>query len=248
MTNIVRDESLILRTRRFKDTSLVVIAFGCKRGKLKLIARGARRPRSTFGSSLEPFTRVRIIYYHRPHKEIYNLSETEIIDDFSEIRTSPCKIITALTLCEFLDQTLPPEQPNPRVYRLALQTIRMIEQSKSLIHLKSLIYSYLLITTGLLGYRPELNICVRCLKKPSNLFSIKYGGLVCSADADQSSIRLTGSAIDLLKRLYFRQQPQVDIPQLELFDKLVQSYIQYHFEGLELKALKFLQNEKLIAI
>lgn len=247
MANIVRDEGLILRNRRFKDTSLFITFFGRYNGKLKLLARGARRPKSAFGASLEPFTQTKIIFYRRETKEIYNLSDTEIINEYTGIRNSPRKIVGAQTICEFLDRATIHGPAQPRLYRLALAALRTIQESNSLEELRSAVYSFLLLGAGMLGFAPNLTHCVRCRKRATNIFSINYGGLVCNRAEDRAGIVIPSKTVSDLRRVYARQEPTADLDHLELIDRLVRDYLQYHIEGLQLSTLRFFDHAELVA-
>ena len=53
---IVQTEGLVLRNFRMSESSKVVIVYTRNFGKVRLVAKGARRPKSKFGASLEPLT------------------------------------------------------------------------------------------------------------------------------------------------------------------------------------------------
>ncbi len=245
MNKVVRDEGLILRAIRFRESSLIVSTMTKRHGRIKLLAKGARRPKSIFGASLESFMHVRLIFYLRENKDLYTLSDTEILDSFIKLRNQPVKIITALGICEFIDKALPPEHSNTRVFRLALQTIKLIENSSQFEHLLSLLYSFLFIAAGQLGYEPNLKSCVRCKKKASNLFSVRYGGLVCSRTEDKDGIPLPGTTINELKQLSVKQKPVGNLKNIELVENLAKNYILYHFDGIKLETIKYLREKDL---
>lgn len=246
MTKIVRDTSLVLRSIRYKESSLIVTVFARKFGKLKLLARGARRPKSIFGSSLEPFTYVRLIFYRRESKEIYNLSETEILDSFPRARNSLRKVIATNAFCEFLDKTLAPEQPNPRLFSLTVQSLGMVAGYNLPNQISAIVYSFLWLAFGLLGFKPHLTNCVRCGKKSTNLFSIKYGGLVCSRNEDKNGIPLPPSTIAELQELYLNLTPRIHYKHPDVVENLAKNYMLYHLESTELRTLRFFQNKGLL--
>ena len=248
MANIVRDEGLILRTRRFKDTSLFITFFGRHNGKLKLLARGARRPKSAFGASLEPFTQTKIIFYRRELKDIYSLSDTEIVNEYARIRNSPRKIVGAQAVCEFLDRATIHGPSQPRLYRLALAALKTVQDSNSIEELRSAVYSFLLLGAGLLGFRPNLTNCVRCKKRATNIFSISYGGLVCNRAEDRDGMVIPSKMVSDLRRLYGLKEPLTDLDHLELVDRLVRNYLEYHIEGLHLDTLRFFDHRELVAL
>src|SRR6266850_444764 len=56
-------EALVLRTYPFKEADLVVSFLTRDQGKLRGVAKRARRPKSTFGSGLERLSHVRMDYF-----------------------------------------------------------------------------------------------------------------------------------------------------------------------------------------
>ena len=247
MINIIRDQGLVLRSFKFKESSLMLNIFTKKSGKIKLLAKGARRPKSVFGASLEPFTHLRLIFYHPEPREIYTLSETEICRSFPKIRISPRRIVAAEVVCEFLDKALPWEQTNFKLYQLALKTIELLENFKKLEELASITYSFLFLAVSLLGFRPHLNNCVLCGRKASNLFSINHGGLLCRRQEDSRSQPLPLSTLADLRKLYLDSVPRANLKNLGVLENIIKAYIQYYFEGIELKAINFFRNINLVA-
>jgi len=51
-------EAWVLHSRPFRETSLVVEAFAREHGRIGLVARGGRRPRSPLGLAAQPFRRL----------------------------------------------------------------------------------------------------------------------------------------------------------------------------------------------
>lgn len=55
MSRIELEPAFVLHTRPYRETSLIVEAFGRDTGRVGLIAKGARRPRSGLRGALQPF-------------------------------------------------------------------------------------------------------------------------------------------------------------------------------------------------
>src|SRR5215470_16395361 len=72
-------EALVLRTYPFKEADLVVNFLTRDQGKLRGVARRARRPKSSFGSGLERLSHVRMAYFQRESRELVNLDSFELI-------------------------------------------------------------------------------------------------------------------------------------------------------------------------
>src|ERR1700691_6797330 len=73
-------ETFVLRTYPFRESDLIVSFFTRDLGKLRGVARRARRPKSPFGSGLERLSQVRMAYFQRENAELVNLSGCELIE------------------------------------------------------------------------------------------------------------------------------------------------------------------------
>ena len=72
-------EAIVLRTYPFKEADLVVSFLTRDQGKLRGVAKRARRPKSAFGSGLERLSQVRMSYFQRETRELVNLDSCELI-------------------------------------------------------------------------------------------------------------------------------------------------------------------------
>ncbi|HEY8670665.1 MAG TPA: DNA repair protein RecO, partial [Terriglobales bacterium] len=55
-------EAIVLRTYPFREADLLVTLFTRLEGKVRGVARAAKKSRKRFGGSLEPLTYVRVAY------------------------------------------------------------------------------------------------------------------------------------------------------------------------------------------
>ena len=104
MTNSDWDECFLLHQRPHGETSLIVDVFTKKNGKMSVIAKGAKKPKSKFFGYLAPFTKLKITYSGR--SELKTL--TNIDRDFSESTNSLSKTTYSLLyINELLIKLLP---------------------------------------------------------------------------------------------------------------------------------------------
>ena len=85
---ICHTDGLVLRGFRMSESSKVVVLFSRDYGKLRLVAKGARRPKSKFGASLEPMTWGRYVFYRQDNRELQILSEGDIAHAFEAVQTT----------------------------------------------------------------------------------------------------------------------------------------------------------------
>ncbi len=72
-------ESFVLRTYPFREADLIVSFFTRDQGKMRGIARRARRPKGPFGSGLERLSHVNVAYYQKENRELVNINSAELI-------------------------------------------------------------------------------------------------------------------------------------------------------------------------
>src|ERR1700756_2668022 len=78
-------ETFVLRTYPFKEADLIVSFFTRDEGKLRGVARRARKPKSPFGAGLERLSHVRMSYYQRENADLANLNGCELIESHFDL-------------------------------------------------------------------------------------------------------------------------------------------------------------------
>src|SRR5260370_20417201 len=81
-------EAFVQQTWPFKEGDLIVSFLTRDLGKLRGVARRARRPQSTFGSGLEPLSPVRMAFFQRETAELANLSGCEVIESQLRVQSA----------------------------------------------------------------------------------------------------------------------------------------------------------------
>ena len=115
MTSGDWDECFLLHHRPHGETSLIVDVFTKKNGKMSIIAKGAKKPKSKFFGYLTPFTKLKITYTGR--SELKTL--TNIDRDFSESTNSLSKTsYSLLYINELLIRLLPKDAVHEDLFQL----------------------------------------------------------------------------------------------------------------------------------
>jgi hypothetical protein len=83
-------EALVLRTYPLKEADLIVSFLTRDRGKLRGVAKRARRPKSGFGAGLERLSHVRMAYFQRETRELVNLDSVELIRSQFDLVSDYC--------------------------------------------------------------------------------------------------------------------------------------------------------------
>jgi DNA repair protein RecO (recombination protein O) len=237
---ILRTEGIVLRTFRMTDSSRIAVLYTRLLGKVRAVARGARKPRSKFGASLEPFTEGAYIVYHKEGRELQTLSEGDILRAFDDVKSDLDRVLQASAISELTDAVTAAEDPNPALYDAlgtALACLGRLSPERS----ETALWFYEVRAAGALGYRPSFDRCVSCGKawqRGRAGFSPRAGGLVCSRCQREpgSVIDLTESAVRGLGELQSAEAP--DVPAVEIPEadrahvrRALRLFVEYHTEG-----------------
>jgi DNA repair protein RecO (recombination protein O) len=116
-------EALILRTYPFREADLVVSFLTRDQGKLRGVAKRARRPKNNFGSGLERLSHVRATYYQKETRELVTLDSCELIRSQFDLVSDFAVGVVLDYLAETSEQLLPAAEANERFFRLLLTVL-----------------------------------------------------------------------------------------------------------------------------
>jgi DNA repair protein RecO (recombination protein O) len=194
------------------ESSKVVVLFTREYGKLKLAARGARRPKSKFGASLEAMTWGNYVFYRREDRDIQTLSEGDIVYAFDDVKANYGRMAAGSVICELLDHMTEDEDRNAMLFSIVIDTLRWVGVLPERL-LDVPIWYFQLKAAGALGYRPHLSGCVQCgnrLETGALGFGPALGGALCKAHANLGMPveRLT---LDFLEYLQTGRPDRIDL-------------------------------------
>ncbi len=172
-----RCEGLTLRKAPIGEADLVVTLFTGERGKVRAVAKGARRSSSKLVGHLEPLTLARLSMAHGRQLDI--VSQAQVEDGFAALKDDLPSMTRGLYVAELLDGFGPEDSPSPGLFRLAVATLRALPRAAEPEAPLRYFELHLLRLNGML---PELYQCVECRKEVSpdaHRFSVNLGGALC---------------------------------------------------------------------
>ena len=123
------DECFILHQRSHGETSLIAEIFSKKNGKMSVIAKGAKKPKSKFFGYLALFTKLKVTYSGR--SELKTL--TNVDRDFSKTSNSFSKTsYSLLYINELLIRLLPKDAQQEDLFMLYENFLMKIIQGDEL--------------------------------------------------------------------------------------------------------------------
>ena len=148
-------ETFVLRTYPFREADLIVSFLTRDQGKLRGVARRARRPKSPFGSGLERLSQVRMAYFQKENAELVNLSGCELIESQFGLQSEYAMSVVLDYFTEVAEQLLPPNEPNEKFFRLLASMLAFLREGGNL----WIAVAYFSVwTVRLLGIWPEAHV------------------------------------------------------------------------------------------
>ncbi len=151
---LTRTEAIVLKNLSYGETSQIVTLFTRKQGKLAVLAKGARLPSSTFGSTLQPLSYIQIVYYEKPNRSLHLLKESSHVRRFPRILRDAGKITLGMRMLELTHHLLEEGAPHPAAFNLLLQMLDRLEAHDA--RLQNLPLYHALRMASLLGFHPQI--------------------------------------------------------------------------------------------
>jgi DNA repair protein RecO (recombination protein O) len=188
-------EAIVLRTYPLREADLLVTFFTRTEGKVRGVARSAKKSKRRFGGALEPMTYVRAFYDVRERQELARLDSCEVLESPMAQQVTYARAAALAHLAELLDELLPDREANDAVFRLALSVLHVLTGEEIWMP----ITYFELWMTRLVGFLPELTECIVCGKNLNGsraYFHALADGLMCVEDK-----RLASSEISVESRM-----------------------------------------------
>ncbi|MEP6960578.1 MAG: DNA repair protein RecO [Acidobacteriota bacterium] len=167
-------ETFILRTYPLREADLIVSFFTRDEGKLRGVARRARRPKSPFGAGLERLSHVRMAYYQRENAELANLSSCELMESGFGVQPDYGCSLALDYFTEISEHLLNPHEPNEKFFRLLKA---MLEHLRAGGEMWSAVDYFTLWAVRLTGVLPELRVSDEAAEIVGEMFHKPLSGL-----------------------------------------------------------------------
>lgn len=232
---LYRTEAIVLKRGDFGEADRLLTVFTPSLGKLRLIAKGVRRPISKMAGHLELFAHSQLLIARGRNLDIITQSDT--VTSLIGLRDDLLRMTYAHYLAELVERFTPDHLENYPLYRTLLDALKRLdaepqpEVAVRMAEMQMLQH---------LGYRPQLQACVHCredLKPTENAFAARLGGVLCPncgrMDASARSLSLNAlKVLRLLQRGDYATASQLrpDEPLQREVEAHLRSLLHYHLE------------------
>jgi DNA repair protein RecO (recombination protein O) len=244
---LYRTHAIILRTIPYGEADQIVTLYSPRFGKIKGIAKGAKRSRRRFGNALEIASYVNATFFEKETSDLVRLSHCDLIRPFEGLRQDIRRLAWGSYFIELINELTAEKIPSPSIFKLLTAFLNLIDRGAFKEELQRVFEVRLLAE---LGYRPHLDRCTRCQKKIEGekiFFSAREGGVLCPSCAAHLP-GLISVSLGTIKTLHLAQTLPLDkirrisfSPQSLKESRLILSQFLGQYLGKDLKSKKFLE-------
>lgn len=253
MTSILT--GFVLARRDYKEHDRFYTLYTRERGKVQIMAKGARKFQSKLAAHMTPFTELTVMVAHG--KLWLKLASVERQRDYAPIREDLTLFGLGLALNELMHRAIGEQEPDADLYAFLsdaydwIQTLPELPAARTTFIQSALTLKWLV----LIGFGPHGDACVRCRVPHTDIavphISAAHGGLVCAGCvAEHRSLYADAREVqsDVLSALRFLASAPFEALLTERLDPLLESltdiqdeFIHYHLDR-ELRVPTFIQH------
>lgn len=159
---LARDRGLVLRVYRLRETSAIVCVLARQHGRVRLVARGVRAPRSRAGASLEPGNEIDFVFTQLPGRDLGSLREATLVRPWVAGLGRLEHLAVGWAGLEILERILPEGAPEDGLLDDAWCFFEALGRAADRTGAVLLFYAFELRLLERLGHAPELLACRVC--------------------------------------------------------------------------------------
>ncbi|MHC4535089.1 MAG: DNA repair protein RecO [Planctomycetota bacterium] len=209
---LTKDTAICIRAIDYSETSQILTFFTRDTGKIGAIAKGSKRPKSSFGGPFEIFSYGKIVFAESKKDKLSTLTEFESAyggAGFSALSANLFTLNCCLFGTELLNKLTHDYDPHPKLFDDLLQFLKNANEGSNNSDMLTFLILFQLSLLKETGLQPVLSHCVNC--KTQNairntqyvFFSSSVNGLICRdcEAAFPDKIRLSPNAANCLSNL-----------------------------------------------
>lgn len=236
-------EGIIIRTVDYGESNKIVTIYTKEMGKIAVMARGAKKPKSRLSSISQLFNYGQFLIQKGSGLGVLN--QGELLNSFKGIRSDIFQTAYAAYMVELLDKLMEEGKASPAIFNFLLHILQYLNDE---IDPEVLLFIFELKMLRIAGISPEIDRCVQCGATEGDFsFSVDEGGYLCHrcVQIDRYHIKMFPATARIIRLLYY-----IDIKRLgkvslkeETKEQIKRILTLYYdkYSGLHLKSKKFLQ-------
>ncbi|WP_449257724.1 DNA repair protein RecO [Chlorobium limicola] len=243
---IVKTRAVVLRETKFRDQSKICTLFTRDFGRVPVILKGARNPKSRLSGKFSPGSVLDIVLYRKTNREVQLVSDGSVVH--SPLATEPNleRFAAMYRMVDLVAYAVDGEEKNLPLFSLLETALEKLYRTERRFEL--LLAWFLLRFVSLLGFEPSITRCVcsgeeiapaiRAMNLQELVFVMNPGGIAIPAAATgrtQQERRIPSDAFRLLLAIADTPLQQLDSVQADedqtaMLASMLQEYCALHLE------------------
>lgn len=230
---ITKTEAIVLRTIDYQESSLIATLFTREHGKIAVIARGARKPKSKFAAFLVPGQFLEVVYYMKYTRSVQTLSDASYAAKLNNLRTDLQKMAVTVTTLELTAQVLHDNEVNEAVFDFLEKLLPWLNEQPTL---SKQIFPYIQIRLSQLlgfGLQPDMQKIEGGVK----YLNIQAGTLSEEQQGDDVIPLSEAQFAFVFKSLHSMSssifEMELNSQELRTLIEYLDKYFRYHVEGIK---------------
>ena len=200
-----KTEAIVIRTVPWSETSSVVTLFTREFGKVTAVAKGARRLKSPFETSLDLLAKSHVVFIAKSNDSLDILTEAKLIRRFRSGQRALFPLYCGFYLAELANVFTENHLRLPGVFDVLDESLVKLDEMKDP---AKIVLAFELKFLSQLGHLPTFELCAGCghfvESDPGGayLFGAEAGGLLCSncLAGQRSVLRIRSETVDCLRK------------------------------------------------
>ena len=182
------------------ESDRVVTLFARDFGKIRGVAKAARRPRSRFTGALELFTVGQLVFFDTGRSDLVRIDHFDVVHPLARLREDLDRLGHASWIIECVGRLTADRDPHVGLHALLVRGLRSMERASA----GRVAICFVARCLDIVGHRPRLDCCVECGRPaPFPRTRLGEGGIVCEACAPglPGLVPISPAAVSALERL-----------------------------------------------
>lgn len=232
---VTHTSAIVFRTVDYQESSKIVTFFTEEHGKIAVMVRGAKKPKSKFSGVIEVGNLLDVVYYYKASRSVQMLSEASYLEKTLDIRTDFEKMAIAISAVELINQLLHEGEVNKPMFECTKNFILWLDGTQKS---PQTIFPYLQIRLADLaghGLQLRLNGTEEGTSVARYILNLETG-LVSAKSEGSHSYRLTQNQFNYVRfALQARSSRLLEIKfrtgELKQLVEHLDRYFKFHVEG-----------------
>jgi DNA repair protein RecO (recombination protein O) len=200
-----RSAAVVMGRRPLGERDRLVTFFTRDFGKVHGVARSARRVRSRFAGTLEPFTQGQLVFFDTGQSDLVRVDHFDVSEPFAAVRDDLERLGEAAWIVECVNRLTADRDANPAVYGQLVRALDSLARGHSP---GAVAVAFGVRCIDTLGHRLRLDRCVACGRPGTTgldvvRVDVEAGGVLCGACGRRApgSLLVSRGAVAGLARL-----------------------------------------------